>query len=125
MQILGIDPGISTGIVLWDSSKGIIAHYTIREHNPLEIVKTLSKRREHIVLEKAPLFGAHNQLLRCNILISGLISNHNLILLNPAEWKPFAKAHGWAEEIKLPTQHEKDAYCMIQYAFLFKIGRQQ
>jgi hypothetical protein len=43
-----------------------------------------------------------------------------LITMSPGEWKPFAHAQKWDSTL-CKTQHEKDAYCLVMYAFNFKV----
>lgn len=119
MKILGIDPGINTGIVLLDPYKGILQHITIHAKDPVPKIRELAASCRAIVIEEEPRFGSSGQIRRLGILSSELI-NLNLVFIRPAEWKPIAKAQKWGDPI-LSTDHEHDAYCLALYYFRFKI----
>lgn len=120
MRILGIDPGVSTGIVLWDSEHGIIARNTLVGKDPVPYIDSIIAENDIVVIEDAPLFGSSMQSRRYGILLSVMVPKYDLYSIRPTEWKPIAKQQKWDDEMLL-TQHEKDAYCLARYCWTFKI----
>lgn len=133
MYILGIDPGVSTGIVLYSTLFGVSYSTTISGVDPIPAIESLLIMCSYIVIETAPQLGALNQIRRLEAITNSIqnkikdssdgivvIPIPKIISLSPGEWKPFSIAQKWQER-KTGTQHEKDAYCMILYALQFKI----
>ena len=120
MRILGVDPGISTGLVIWDTADEVVYHMTVRRADPSALMMSLAARCDYAVIESVPKDGCSTQARRYGILLSQLLAIAEVIVLAPSEWKPFAKAQKWHEK-ELSTVHEQDAYCMTRYAYKFKI----
>lgn len=129
MNILGIDPGVSTGIVLYNTLSGIVDSVTIVRENPIPCIRAKLPSSSYIVIESVPQLGNRNQIVRFENIyneIYNLSENGSLplklgiIVLSPGEWKPFVSIQKWQYDVK-GTRHEKDAYCMIIYALKFRI----
>lgn len=127
MHVLGIDPGGSTGFVIFDPHVGIIDHRTIVDINPMKYIREVLDSCDVIVMEESAVFGCYGQISYCGYLSYSIKSIKPETLLfdtiRPADWKPFAKARKWQQDKELATftQHEKDAYCIARYYYAIKI----
>lgn len=122
MRILGVDPGVSTGIVVWDTVEDeIVYHTTIADDK--YCIQWISKVYlwffcDVLVLEKAPLHGDPLQYQRVMSIHTELMEIAKIVEILPSQWKPIAKAQRWSIR-NLSIRHEKDAFHMAIYAYKF------
>jgi hypothetical protein len=124
MLFISIDPGITVGVYGALENRIFMQEYPISKF--LDTLRGKDLAPDYIntifIVEQAPLHGDPEQNIRVNKIESIIAgkANSRLIRILPGEWKPLAKAQQWASEIDTPSQHIKDAYCMLKFAVMTK-----
>lgn len=109
MKLIAIDPGITTGVALFEN--GALKRTLTLDEN-IELLESIEY--DHVVIEKPPsvAFGKFESTLRT--LHAELRQIYpNAVYVQPGTWKNSF----WARTaLKFNTKHEKDAYCLGMYA---------
>lgn len=128
MWIVGIDPGVNTGIVIAEklsNNNYKVVYKTVYGANTPDILGLRDRVQKLVadtvfVVEAPPQFSTNSGTqYRYNVLIDQLhdlihAPSNRLRVVSPGEWKPIAKAQRWARPVGW-TRHEVDAYNLIRY----------
>lgn len=108
-----MDPGVSTGVVIFFPETGYLGHVTVDYRKGLEIFRDVMF--DTLVIEQKPKYADWNSELESFYhIITHTTKDTNFLI--PGIWKPIAKAQKWNPS--MDTQHEKDAYMMLRYFIL-------
>ena len=125
MIIISIDPGLRhTGVVMFRfyENKLLGSFFaTLREPNLYNLLNKMARFSKEIVIERMPL-NLQYPLSEIVSKINGSFQNMQVTFISPATWKPISKAQGWYDP-NAKTQHEQDAFCMLQYYLMFYKGK--
>lgn len=133
MKILSIDPGIGhSGVVLLSvylheygnvttpliSNPAILLHFTTKSFYELQTTIAMLATEESaiIIMEEPPSKGSAVQSEFCHLLL-GSLEARKLERIEPAQWKPLARAREWKFTAK-NSVHEQDAYNMMRWWLL-------
>lgn len=119
MIVLGIDPGVVTGLALLSIDEFQSKLIWLDSKTFSESCFLLTTIQPNLVVfETAPFAGNPDQYSRVEVL-RDIVNSYGFrsIEVNPGNWKPFIKASKWTHP-SAKTQHEKDAYNFTRWAIL-------
>ena len=126
MIIASIDPGlIHTGIALKRYCGNIcygIFLATFEGEKIFPIITKISRLASEVVIERMP----SNLDYPLSMMVTRIRQNlrdAKITQISPGTWKPYCKARGLKNVSFAKTQHEKDAFLMLEYYLLFYRGR--
>jgi hypothetical protein len=115
MRILAIDPGLTTGIAVYN------------EQNDLELSLTVSKKGIYrnsflsklvalcqpqiVLLEDLPRSNIHKETreLHAHLQVWFRVAGYQLVDIRPGQWK------GLVKRVEIPGQHARDAATMVAW----------
>lgn len=122
MIIVSVDPGISTGMAVYDSGRQLLELSTVTLDAAYQWL--MMYRPDVIVCERMPVGILDQELQRgYQLILSAINKEGELHKISPGEWKPVAQNQHWKTPLA-KTQHEKDAYCLLRYYFLTKLRKE-
>ena len=114
MIVMGIDPGVSTGIAIFDTHTKELKLLTLTAWK--NILQTLlDEVPDQIVLENLPSMVSEGEaFFRYAEKIHAM--SYPVLTVSPNTWKPISKARSW-KTVEAKNQHERDACDLIRYFF--------
>lgn len=117
MILMGIDPGVRTGVAVFDTNSKRRDLYTVQGWSALDSFVKL-ENPDQIVIEKLPESTNHdNEFFRYEERMR--LNRLSVVSFAPSQWKPIARARNW----KVPeakTAHESDALNLLRYFFFIQ-----
>jgi hypothetical protein len=114
-RILAIDPGITTGIAVYDENGELVISLTcskdaLYRNGILNNLVSMSQP-EVVLLEDIPTQHADRQTERLHTVLENWFrtAGFNVVNIKPSQWK------GLVERVEIPGQHARDAASMARW----------
>lgn len=114
-RVLSIDPGITTGIAVYDENGELDAALTVRKEKIYKngfLTDLISLSHPEVILvENLPLNNVdkETQRLHAYFIARFRIAGFEVVEIQPSQWK------GWAKRVEIPGQHARDAATMAKW----------
>ncbi len=113
MIIVSIDPGVTTGVAIYDVLRKetfVCSYHT----DNLEGILPILWLSHTILIETTPGAGILPIASSAYPHVLTLLQIRNCVHISPGHWKPVAKTLEWKVD-SARDQHQKDAYNMLSY----------
>lgn len=115
MRVLSIDPGITTGIAVYDENGELELSITANKNKIMSngfLNKLVAISHPNVVvLEQLPSRNPHQETAELYLHLSSWfrVAGYDLRPVKPAQWK------GLAKRVEIPGQHARDAATMARW----------
>lgn len=115
MKLLSIDPGLTTGIAVYDENGELDLSMTVRKEKILGngfLNKLVSIAQPEVVLvEDTPPFMPNQEIVALKLELCRWfrVAGFQVEIIKPSEWKKLTK------RVEIPGQHARDAATMARW----------